>query len=462
MSQTISRPEESRLDSAWDPNGWRSLPILQAPAYPDPEALDDAAAHLSTLPPLVTSWEIEKLRTALAEAAVGKRFLLQGGDCAETFAECNSHNITNKLKILLQMSLVLLDGLKRPVIRVGRLAGQYAKPRSSALETRNGVSLSSYYGDLINGSSFDAASRTPDPQRLVSAYHHSAMTLNFVRALIDGGFTDLHHPEYWDLNFLGKAGLPEELRETYRSRTESIGNAIDLMEALTGRRIAEITEGAFYASHEGLSLHYESALTRQVPRRAGFYNLGCHLPWVGERTRALGHAHIEYFRGIRNPIGIKIGPKVTPDELVCLAEALDPTMEPGRLVLIARMGEGNVERVMPGLIEAMRRTGRLPVWVCDPMHGNTVSTGSGIKTRHVSAILNELSDAIAVHQRMGSVLGGVHFELTADNVTECVGGASGVTEDDLSTRYQSLCDPRLNYEQAMELAFAIADRLEGN
>jgi 3-deoxy-7-phosphoheptulonate synthase len=446
--------------AGWHPASWQSKPIHQAVSYPDPVAVERAAAHLSRLPPLVTSWEIERLRSHIADAALGKRFLLQGGDCAEMFAECTPDIITSKLKILLQMSLALMDGLKRPIVRVGRFAGQYAKPRSSPTETREGQTLPSYYGDLINAAGFTPEERAPDPHRMITAYHHASMTLNFIRALVDGGFADLHHPEYWDLNFLGKASLTMESRANYIQRVQAVANAIELMEVLTGQQMAELTHAEFYTSHEGLSLHYEAALTRQVPRRTGYYNLGCHLPWIGERTRALDGAHVEYFRGIRNPVGVKIGPGITPEELVQLLDVLDANHEPGDLVLIHRLGAHKAREILPGLIQASQRAGHKPAWVCDPMHGNTVSTRSGRKTRHVDAILKEVLDSIDIHQALGSTLGGVHFELTAENVTECLGGASGVQESDLDTRYETGCDPRLNYEQAMEVAFAIARRME--
>lgn len=446
--------------TGWSPSSWEARPVAQAPVYPDPKALEKVSHQLRLLPPLVTSWEIERLRGELADAALGKRFVLQGGDCAEAFSECSSAYITNKLKILLQMSLVLTDGLKRPIVRIGRIAGQYAKPRSSATETRNGQTLTSYYGDLINGPEFTPQARTPDPNRMLTSYYHSAMTLNFVRALVDNGFADLHHPEYWDLNFLGKASLSQDLRADYLRRVAALANAIEVMEIIAGRPVDQVSRVEFYTSHEGLSLTYESALTRQVPRRPGFYNLSCHLPWIGERTRQLDGAHVEFFRGIRNPVAVKVGPKMTPEEIVRLVDLLDPAKEPGRIVLICRFGQGKTRGVLPGLIEAVKPTGCKPVWICDPMHGNTVSTSNGKKTRHVDAILSELLDQIDVHEQAGSVLGGVHFELTAENVTECLGGASGVTEGDLDTAYQSLCDPRLNYEQAMEMAFVLARRME--
>lgn len=456
----MSTVKEEVPTESWTPLSWKEKPIDQAVAYPDVDQVERVVNKMHGLPPLVTSWEIERLRTQLAEVAQGRQFILQGGDCAEMFSECNSATITNKLKILLQMSLVLTDGLKRPIVRIGRIAGQYAKPRSSSQETRNGETLTSYYGDLINGAEFDAAARMPDPDRLLLSYYHSAMTLNFIRALVEGGFADLHHPEYWDLNFLGKAGLTPELRADYLRRVQALGNAIEVMEIMAKTTIDKVTRVEFYTSHEGLSLQYESALTRPVPRRAGHYDLSCHLPWIGERTRSLQGAHIEFFRGIRNPIGVKIGPKMQPDELVRLVELLDPTREPGRLVLICRFGAENVRQVLPALVQAVAETKRKPVWICDPMHGNTIGTAGGRKTRRVDTILEEVIESINIHEEIGSTLGGVHFELTAENVTECIGGASGVTEADLDTCYQTQCDPRLNYEQAMEMAFAIARRME--
>ncbi len=456
---TSSLPE-SQTGDVWTPQTWKQKPLQQAVAYPDNGALEQATAHLSSLPPLVTSWEIERLRDQLAEAAEGRRFVLQGGDCAETFSECSPEYITNKLKILLQMSLVLTDGLKRPIVRVGRMAGQYAKPRSKAMESHGGKELPSYFGDLINSAAFTEESRRPDPRRMIDAYQHSAMTLNFIRALVDGGFADLHHPEYWDLGFLGKAGLVPERRAEYLRRVEALGNAIDVMEVIAGRKIDRVSLMEFYTSHEGLSLHYESALTRRVPRRPGYYDLACHLPWIGERTRQVEGAHVEFFRGIRNPIGVKLGPKATPRELMRLVSILDPDKEPGRLVLIGRFGAGKVRQVLPGLVAATAQTGRHPVWICDPMHANTVSTKSGKKTRHFDLVMEELLESIDIHEELGTSLGGVHFELTAENVTECLGGASGVSEKDLDQRYHSFCDPRLNYEQAMEIAFAIAHRME--
>jgi len=427
--------------------------------YPDGAALEASVARLRRLPPLVTSGEIERLKQQIAEAQEGKRFLLQGGDCAEALADCTSESIAAKLKILLQMSLVIVFAGRKPVIRVGRIAGQYAKPRSSTTEVRDGRTLPSYFGDMVNSPSFDAASRTPDPGLLLDAYQHAGMTLNFIRSLLAAGFADIHHPEYWDLGFLGKAGLTAETREQYERLTRRLLESVNFMEAVGERAFESISRVDFYTSHEGLSLWYESAQTRRVPRREGWWNLTTHLPWIGERTRALGGAHVEYFRGIRNPVAVKIGPGAGPDGLLALIDALNPTDEPGRLVLIPRMGVANVERTLPALVRAVTRAGRRVLWVADPMHGNARTTAGGVKTRDFSDILSELSSVFDVLRAEGSHLGGAHIELTGEDVTECLGGSAGITEADLARNYATHCDPRLNYEQAMELAFELARKM---
>ncbi len=447
---------EQHSQPAWSPTSWQGLPNAQEIAYPDGAALARAVGELRSLPPLVTSWEIERLRGFLAQAEQGKRFVLQGGDCAESLGECNSATIANKLKILLQMSMVLVHGLKMPILRVGRFAGQYAKPRSSATETRGGVSLPSYFGDLINRPAFDAVSRTPDPALLVQAYQHSALTLNFVRALVEGGFADLHHPEYWDLSFMRHAGLAPALRSEYERMKDSLADGLRFMEALGEKTVDDLTRVEFFTSHEGLNLWYESAQTRPVPRRDGVYNLSAHLPWLGERTRGLGGAHVEYFRGIHNPVGVKLGPSATADEVLALARMLNPGNEAGKLVFVARMGAARVANALPALLQATRAGGVRCLWVCDPMHGNTRTTSSGVKTRSFDDILHELTTSHAVHRQEGVVLGGVHFELTGEDVTECTGGSMGTSEQDLATNYASACDPRLNYQQSLEMAFLIA------
>jgi len=451
----------------WSPDSWKQREAAQAVSYADTAALDRAVAKLRSLPPLVTSWEIERLREQLAEAQEGKRFVLQGGDCAEMIEDCRPDRISAKLKILLQMSLVLVHGTMRPVIRVGRFAGQYAKPRSTRMETRTNslgeeVSLPSYFGDLVNRSDFTPEARTADPRLLVQAYTHAAMTLNFIRSLSDGGFADLHHPEQWDLSFMEHASLSPELKEEYQRTSQQLAEALTFMEALGETSIDDLSRVTFFTSHEGLNLHYESAQTRTVPRRAGWWDLTAHLPWIGERTRQLEGAHLEFFRGIRNPVGVKIGPTCTPDVLLKTLDTLNPQNEAGKIVLISRVGAGKVEDTLPGLVRATKSEGRRVLWISDPMHGNTHKTSSGVKTRSFDDILSEIESAIDVHAAEGTVFGGVHFELTGEDVTECVGGAEGLTEDDLSTNYMSGCDPRLNYRQALEMAFRITRRLRAS
>ena len=451
----------------WSPTSWQTKPVTQQPSYPDQAALGRVVDQLGKLPPLVTSWEIESLKSQLAEAARGERFLLQGGDCAESFDDCESTTITNKLKILLQMSLVLVHGLRKRVIRVGRFAGQYAKPRSNDGETRNGQSLPAYRGDIINRIEFTREARTPDPQLMLRGYERSALTLNFIRALIDGGFADLHHPEYWDLGFVKHSPRAAE----YQRLCESIGESLRFMETLAGQTVGEMSRVDFFTSHEGLHLLYEQAQTRQVPRREGWYNLSAHMPWLGMRTSDPISAHVEYFRGIRNPIGVKVGPPTVPppesghassvaaDEHVTkLLDILHPDDEPGRLTIIHRFGAHQIARCLPPVIEAVQRAGKTVLWCCDPMHGNTQTIENGTKTRKFEHILAELEQAFEIHQKMGTYLGGVHFELTGENVTECTGGARGMKEADLSQAYKSQVDPRLNYEQALEMAMVIARR----
>ena len=439
----------------WRPSSWQEKPATQQPAYPDAEAVARVVEQLSSLPPLVTSWEVEGLKTLLARAARGDHFLLQGGDCAESFDECDPSAIAAKLKILLQMSLVLIYGGRKGVVRVGRLAGQYAKPRSADTESRGDVTLPAYRGDLVNRSAFTREARTPDPELLLRGYERAALTLNFTRALAEGGFADLHHPEYWDLSFVKDRSLADE----YQRIVNSLRESLEFMEAVSGNRFSEARRVNFYTSHEGLALLYEQAQTRTVPRREGWYNLSCHMPWIGMRTAQLEGAHVEYFRGIRNPIGIKTGPAMSPEWLTELCAVLDPGDEPGRLVLIHRMGAGAIAEKLPLLIEAVQRTGRTVLWCSDPMHGNTETTSNGYKTRRFDNILSELEQAFDIHARMGTILGGVHFEMTGDNVTECIGGASGVVEADLERAYRTRVDPRLNYEQALEMAMRIARRL---
>lgn len=436
----------------WSPTSWASRPAEQQPTYRDADALARVVAELSRLPPTVVSWEIDDLKRQIADAQQGRRFLLQGGDCAETFADCESGQIAGKLKILLQMSLVLLHGLKKPVIRVGRFAGQYAKPRSADTETRGGVTLPSYRGDLVNRPGFTAAEREPDPELLLRGYERAALTLNFIRALVDGGFADLHHPEYWDLGFMQHSPL----RDQYRQLVASISDSLDFYEAMSGNRVHEASRAPFYASHEALHLLYEQAQSRYIERRRRWYNLSTHLPWIGMRTARLDGAHVEHCRGIANPVGVKVGPSMGADWVQGLCEVLNPDREPGRLLLIHRMGAAQIEARLPPLIEAVRATGVPVLWVCDPMHGNTESTQSGLKTRRFDNIVAELEQSFRIHSELGSRLGGVHFELTGEDVTECTGGARGLVDGDLARDYRSQVDPRLNCEQALELAMRIA------
>ena len=442
------------MKEPWSCKSWRNKPIAQQVEYADRKALEEVLAQLAELPPLVTSWEVETLKQQLAQASRGERFLLQGGDCAESFRQCRSDPIASKLKILLKMSIVLVYGTKLPVTRVGRFAGQYAKPRSANTETREGITLPSYRGDLVNRVAFTPEDRTPDPALLLRGYERAALTLNFIRSLVQGGFADFHHPELWDLGFVDLAAQSED----YRQIMGDINQSIRFMETIAGRSLAELNRVDFFTSHEGLHLDYETAQTRKVPRRSGWYNLTTHFPWIGDRTRALDGAHVEYFRGIVNPIGVKVGPSMDPDELVELTRVLNPNNEPGRLTLIHRFGIKQIAKHLPPLIRAINRAGRVVLWCCDPMHGNTKTTQSGIKTRSFDDILGELDQAFSIHQMGKSFLGGVHFELTGENVTECTGGARGLQEADLTRAYYSDVDPRLNYEQAFEMALLIARR----
>ncbi len=448
----------TRNSTDWHPASWHAHDAAQQPTYPDQGELDRAIADLSRLPPIVTSWEVDALREQIARAQRGEAFVLQGGDCAESFADCTSESVVAKLKILLQMSLVMLYGLKKPVVRVGRMAGQYAKPRSADTETRDGVTLPSFRGDLVNRNPFTAEDRIPDPQLILRGYERAAITLNFVRSLIDGGFADLHHPEYWDLDWVGHSNTADD----YRQIVAAISDSLDFLESVSGRPVHETQRADIYAAHEGLHLLYEQAQTRYLPRRKRWYNLTTHFPWIGMRTAAMDGAHVEYFRGIANPMGIKIGPGMTRAWLQDLISVLNPNNEPGRLTLIHRFGAKNIEDGLPDLIRAVRETGSPVLWVCDPMHGNTESTANGTKTRRFDNIVAEIESAFRVHREMGSYLGGVHLELTGENVTECTGGARGLNDADLARAYKSSVDPRLNYEQALEIAMLIAGLKRSN
>jgi len=437
----------------WTPDSWRQRPIRQQPDYADPAALERALNTVRALPPLVAHGEVDQLRSRLAQAGRGEAFLLQGGDCAERFEDCARAPIEAKLKILLQMSLVLTWGARMPVIRVARMAGQYAKPRSSSTEVIDGVEMPSYRGDHVNAIDADPAKRQPDPERMVRAYFHSAATLNYARALLDGGFADLHRPHHWDLAFVRQA----QRREDYEELVGRILDALDFVEATGVSGTAALRTVELFSSHEGLLLPYEEALTEKVGD--DWYNLGAHMLWIGDRTRQLDGAHIEYFRGIANPLGVKVGPSMDPDELIDLLAAVEPDNRPGRVTLITRLGDRAGE-LLPRFIAAVQKAKRNVVWSCDPMHGNTEKTASGLKTRHVGRILDELRATFDVHQAARNPLGGVHFELTGEDVTECIGGPQELSEHDLGRSYQTYCDPRLNYAQSLELAFLMARRLQ--
>ncbi|MCL4796146.1 MAG: 3-deoxy-7-phosphoheptulonate synthase class II [Bryobacteraceae bacterium] len=439
----------------WATDSWRAFPALQQPDYPDRAALQAVLDELRQLPPLVTSWEVVMLREKLAAAVRGEAFVLQAGDCAERFADCTPRRISNKLKVLVQMSLVLVLGAKMPVIRVGRFAGQYAKPRSDDFETRDGVRLPSYRGDIVNRPEFTTEARTPDPSLLLRGYERSSLTLNFARALAKGGFADLHHPEYFDLDWSAQSAHAGD----YRRLVDTITESLRFMENVLGVKAGETDRIDFFTSHEALHLGYESAQTRQVPHRPGYFDLTAHMPWLGVRTADPEGAHVEFLRGIENPIGVKVGPATTADQLLRLLDRLHPHNVPGRLTLIHRFGAATIAAALPPLIQAVREDGRNVLWVCDPMHGNTRTTANGYKTRSFEEIRGELDQAFDLHAAHGSRLGGVHIEMTGENVTECTGGARGLAESDLPRAYETMVDPRLNYEQSLEIAFLIASKM---
>lgn len=469
----------------WYPSSWRTKPIKQPVDYDDQKVVERSITKLNRLPPLVTPHEIWKLRRSLQDVAQGKAFLLQGGDCAELFDYCHDNAIESKIKLLLQMSLVLIWGSNKPVVRIARMAGQYAKPRSSPVETVNGKQIPSFRGDILNGYEID--NRDLDPDRLVQAYFHSAATLNYVRAQISSGIADLHNPMEWELGHV----RDPELQSKYERIVESISESLRFMQTVGADTAGQLQTVDLFTSHEGLLLAYEESLTRKLrhpsnrnvaptrkPAKApkvspltggalvdrsiteveteGYYNTSAHFLWVGDRTRQPDHAHIEYFQGIENPIGIKVGPTTTVEDLTELLDIVNPRKEIGKVTLITRYGEGKIENLLPQHIEAVRESGHVVVWQCDPMHGNTRSTTSGVKTRSFASIFSELSSALRIHKECNSFLGGVHLELTGDAVTECTGGSQGLQDEDLGSRYETFCDPRLNEKQALELAFLVA------
>jgi len=442
----------------WQPEGWRDKPIRQVPDYPDGARLAAAEATLGNYPPLVFAGEARRLQAELAQVAAGEAFLLQGGDCAESFAEFHADNIRDTFKVLLQMAVVLTYGAALPIVKVGRMAGQFAKPRSAPTETVDGVELPSYRGDIVNDMAFEGAARAPDPERLLRAYNQSAATLNLLRAFAQGGFADLHKVHRWNQDFV--RGSAQGAR--YEAIADRIGEALDFMAAcgITGEAIQQLRETEFFTSHEALLLPYEQALTRVDSLTGRWYDTSAHLLWIGDRTRQPDGAHVEFLRGVGNPLGIKCGPSLAPEELIRLIDILNSANEPGRITLISRMGAGKVAEGLPPLIRAVQREGRSVVWSCDPMHGNTMKASNGYKTRAFDRILAEVRDVFAVHRAEGTHAGGVHFEMTGQDVTECIGGAQAITEDALSDRYHTHCDPRLNANQALELAFLIAESLK--
>ena len=441
----------------WSRSSWRDKPIKQQPTYPNQGHLEEVENLLKNYPPLVFAGEVRNLKKSLADVCEGKAFLLQGGDCAESFSEFHAHNIRDTFKVMMQMAVVMTFAGGVPVVKVGRLGGQFAKPRSSDNETVNGVSLPSYRGDIINGVDFTEASRVPDPQRMVQAYNQSAATLNLLRAFASGGLADLHQVHAWNLGFVGQ----NELTQKYEELSRQIDNSLRFMAAcgITSDTYRTLRETDFYTSHEALLLPYEEAFTRQDSLTGEWYDVSSHMLWIGDRTRQLDGAHVEFMRGIQNPIGLKAGPSMDTEDLIRLCDVLNPNNEAGRLNIIVRMGADKVGDGMPKLIQAIQREGKKVLWSCDPMHGNTITSGNGYKTRPVDAILKEMKQFFQVHKAEGSYAGGVHLEMTGKNVTECLGGSFEITEENLKSRYHTHCDPRLNADQSLELAFLIADTL---
>jgi 3-deoxy-7-phosphoheptulonate synthase len=444
----------------WTPDSWKGKPAQQMPVYDNPGELQAVEDTLKNYPPLVFAGEARRLKKALAKVGAGEGVLLQGGDCAESFAEFHPRNIRDTFRVILQMAVIMTFAASVPVVKVGRIAGQFAKPRSDPNETRNGITLPSYKGDIINGSEFTPESRRADPKRIVQAYNQSAATLNLVRAFAHGGYADLHRVNKWTLDFV----KDHPLSERYQDLADRLDQALSFMAAagITGENTQQIREVEFYTSHEALLLPYEQALTRVDSTTGDHYDVSAHMLWIGDRTRQPDGAHVEFLRGVKNPIAFKCGPSLPVDDMLRLMDILNPDNEPGRLTLISRMGHEKVEKHLPQLIRAVKKSGRTVTWCCDPMHGNTRVSTSGYKTREFESILSEVRQFFNIHYAEGSYPGGVHFELTGQDVTECVGGAYKITDDKLSERYHTHCDPRLNASQALELAFLIADELRGH
>jgi 3-deoxy-7-phosphoheptulonate synthase len=444
-------------DAGWNPASWRSQEIRQMPTYDDVAALGQVESELRNYPPLVFAGEARQLKAELAEVVAGRAFLLQGGDCAESFAEFHPNNIRDTFRVILQMAVVLTYASKLPVVKVGRMAGQFAKPRSAATEEIGGTSLPSYRGDIVNDIAFEAAGRQPDPRRQIRAYMQAAATLNLLRAFAQGGYANLHQVHAWTLDFVGRSPWADR----YRALADRIGEALDFMAAcgINPETVPQLKGTAFYTSHEALLLGYEEALTRQDSLTGDWYDTSAHFLWIGDRTRFDGSAHVEFLRGVGNPIGMKCGPSLEPDALLRLLDTLNPNNEAGRITLITRYGHDKIEQHLPTLVRAVKREGRNVLWSCDPMHGNTIKATSGYKTRPFDRILAEVKGFFAVHRAEGTHGGGIHAEMTGQNVTECTGGAIAVTDEGLADRYHTHCDPRLNAGQSLELAFLLAEML---
>ncbi len=445
------------MTSNWTPQSWQNADARQLPTYSDQAALDRATGTLNNYPPLVFAGEARNLTADLAKVVEGKAFLLQGGDCAESFAEFHPNNIRDTFKVLLQMAVVLTFSSKVPTIKLGRMAGQFAKPRSSDMEEIDGVSLPSYRGDIINDIAFDAAGRAPDPERMVKAYSQSAATLNLLRAFAQGGYANLHQVHGWTHDFMGRSPWAKKFKDV----ADRIGEALDFMAAcgIDPDTVPQLKGTSFYTSHEALLLPYEQALTRQDSLTGGWYDTSAHMVWIGDRTRFIGSAHVEYLRGIGNPIGMKCGPSLQADDLLTLLDTLNPGRIPGRITLITRYGHDKIESGLPALVRAVKREGHPVIWSCDPMHGNVIKAASGYKTRPFDRILAEVRGFFAVHRAEGTIGGGIHIEMTGQNVTECTGGAMEITDAVLADRYHTHCDPRLNAGQSLELAFLLAEML---
>lgn len=455
---SIEKLKTPATPAAWELDSWRTKPIKQQPAYPDAGAVNSVESTLRSLPPLVSPEEIRQLKSELANAAHGKAFLLQGGDCAESFAEFNETNLRSFFRVLIQMTIALMYGAGSPVVKVGRIAGQFAKPRSDGMETQNGTELPSYRGDMVNGMEFEADARVPDPQRLVHAYYQSAATLNYLRSLARSGYAALPRVAKWNMDFV--SGSPQGRH--FNQIVERINDCLDFITA-TGLNLdsmEELSEARLYTSHEALLLNYDACLTRRDNDTGQYFVGSAHMLWIGDRTRNPDEAHVEFLRGVSNPIGCKVGPSMTPEDLIRLCDTLNPENEAGRLTFISRMGAEKVDQYLPALVRLLKNEGRHVVWSCDPMHGNTIKSPNGFKTRKFTDILAEVRKFYSIHEAEGTHGSGVHFEMTGQDVTECLGGAQAISELDLSDRYHTHCDPRLNASQSLELAFLIAELLK--